>query len=153
MDSVRRFVFCLLGLAALLFSLTPTTVRATDTVVEQETEAETPTAPNPLEKFKLQFGDEAPVPFDPIKPEDSEHKNRRKAITWQLAGQLHLSNAETDKEELKVAENCFRQAVAADPTFMRSYQILVGLLISGPISDAKIAEARQVALENGPIRI
>ncbi len=147
MDLVRRFVFCLLGLAAIQFSIASMTVRAAEAVAEEETDAEAPATPNPLEKFKLQIGDESPVPFDPIKPEDSEHKNRRKAITWQLAGQLHLSNAETDQTELKVAENCFRQAVEADRTFMRSYQMLVGLLISGRIDDTKIQEARQVAFQ------
>jgi tetratricopeptide (TPR) repeat protein len=143
MDLVRRFVFCLFGLVALSLPLLPSTGRAAD----EEAETEAPAAPNPLEKFKLQIGDEAPVPFDPIKPEDSEHVHRRKAITWQLAGQLHLSNAETDKAEIKVAENCFRQAVAADPSFMRSYQMLVSLLISGPASDEKIQEAKQVAFQ------
>lgn len=147
MDLVRRLVLCLLGLAVFPISMTPSTVRADEAAVEEEADKDIPAAPNPLEKFKLQIGDEAPVPYDPIKPEDSEHKHRRKAISWQLAGQLHLSNAETDKAEIKVAEDCFRKAVEADPTFMRSYQILVSLLISGPINDEKIAEAKQVAFQ------
>ena len=147
MDLVRRLILCLLALAAFQISIAPSTARAVETTAEEEAEQEVPVTPNPLEKFKLQIGDEAPVPYDPIKPEDSDHKQRRKAISWQLAGQLHLSNAETDKAELKVAENCFRKAVEADPTFMRSYQMLVSLLISGPINDEKIAEAKKVAFQ------
>jgi len=143
MDLVRLFACCLAGLAVLHAGIASMSLSA----AEEAVETELPSAPNPDARFKLQIGDEEPVPFDPIKPEDSDHKHRRLAITWQLTGQLHLSNAETNKAELKTAEECFRQAIAADPTFLRSYQMLVSLLISGPINEDKIQEAQRVAFQ------
>jgi len=147
MDLVRLIVLCFAGIAALSADCVSLSLRAADAVAEEAEATELPAAPNPDARFKLQIGDEEPVPFDPIRPEDSDHMGRRKAITWQLAGQLHLSNAETDKAGLKKAEDCFRHAVAADPKFLRSYQMLVSLLVSGPISDERISDAKNAAFQ------
>ena len=147
MDVVRLIVVCFAGLAALSADCACRSLRAADAVAEDAVEVDLPATPNPDARFKLQIGDEEPVPYDPIRPEDADHLGRRKAITWQLAGQLHLSNAETDKAELKQAEDCFRQAISADPKFLRSYQMLVSLLVSGPISDERIRDAKQAAFQ------
>lgn len=143
MDLVRLFVMCWVGAWGLLVCQWPVDLQAADAVAEEPA-----AAPNPDARFKLQIGDEEPVPFDPITAEDSSSKSRRAAITWQLAGQLHLSNAATDNAQLKTAEDCFRQAIAADPAFIRSYQMLVSLLISTPpLSDERLLDAQKVAFQ------
>ena len=148
MDLVRLFVVCWVGAWVLPVCQSPADLQAADAVAEEPAEAEPAAAPNPDARFKLQIGDEEPVPFDPITPEDSTSKSRREAITWQLAGQLHLSNASTDKAQLKTAEDCFRKAIAADPAFIRSYQMLVSLLISTPpLSDERLLDAQKVAFQ------
>lgn len=158
MDLVRILLLAIIGLTGTgwsdngLFPLSPVLFAADglDAADESEPtthEGEPPAAPNPDARFKLQIGDEEPIPLDPIHPEDSAHKNRRRAITWQLAGQLHLTKADVNREELKTAEECFRQAIAADPSFIRSYQMLVGLLLSGTLNDERIDEARKVAFQ------
>lgn len=143
MDLVRRMRSWGAGLA--LVSLVAS-APAADGVPDQPA-VEAPEAPNPDARFKLQIGDEEPVPANPKVPEDSSHRERRKAITWQLTGQLHLSRAEGHPEQLTKAEECFRKAISADPKFLRSYQMLVSLLISGTVSDEKIEEARKVSFQ------
>ena len=147
MDLVRLCVVCLAS--AWLFSagMSPSSAQAAEGVTEEPVEAEAPTAPNPDARFKLQIGDEEPIPFDPKTPADAHSQSRRDAVTWQLAGQLHLSNAALDKAELKTAEECFRKAIAADPAFIRSYQMLVSLLISPPSDEERIQEAQTVAFQ------
>jgi tetratricopeptide (TPR) repeat protein len=144
MDLVRRFACWGLGLSLCSLGMM---VPAADGVADQSTEIELPAAPNPDARFKLQIGDEEPIPADPKTPADSLHAERRKAITWQLTGQLHLSRSEGNPAELSKAEASFRKAIESDPKFLRSYQMLVSLLISGPISDAKIEEARKVTFQ------
>ena len=148
MDLVRLCALCLVGLTLFPAASASPRLLAADAVAEGPLDStDVPPAANPGARFKLQVGDEEPIPADPIRPEDSAHKSRRSAITWQLAGQLHLSNAETDKAELKTAENCFRQAIKADPGFLRSYQLLVGLLLSPPVSEERIQDAKRVAFQ------
>lgn len=148
MDLVRLFVVCWLGAWVLPVCPTSAGLQAADAVAGEAAEAVPAAAANPDARFKLQIGDEEPVPFDPITPEDSSTKSRRAAITWQLAGQLHLSKAAKDKAELKTAEDCFRQAITADPAFIRSYQMLVSLLISTPpLSEERLQDAQKVAFQ------
>ena len=147
MDLVRLFTLCLAGAWVLPAYLFPVAAQAADAVTEELVETEPPVAPNPDARFKLQIGDEEPVPSDPKTPEDPQLKKRRSAITWQLAGQLHLSRGENDKSQIQKAEDCFRQAIAADPSFIRSYQMLVSLLVSGPIVETKINEAQAIAFQ------
>ncbi len=147
MDLVRLCVVCLAGAWVFPGCLWPLALQAADGVTAAPVEVEAPAAPNPDARFKLQIGDEEPIPFDPKTPEDSKSRTRRGAITWQLAGQLHLSNADTDKSEMKKAEECFRKAIASDPAFIRSYQMLVSLLISGPVNEERILEAQKVAFQ------
>ncbi len=147
MDLVRLCVVCLASAWVIPACVLPRSVQAADGLTEEPVETEAPAAPNPDARFKLQIGDEEPVPFDPKTPEDSKSKSRRDAVTWQLAGQLHLSKGEVDKAETKKAEECFRKAITADPAFIRSYQMLVSLLISGPANEERIQEAKQVAFQ------
>ena len=147
MDLVRLFVVCLASAWVFPACVLPLSVQAADGVSEEPVETEAPAAPNPDARFKLQIGDEEPIPFDPKTPDDSKSQSRRAAVTWQLAGQLHLSNAAADKAEMKKAEECFRKAITADPAFIRSYQMLVSLLISGPANEERIQEAQKVAFQ------
>lgn len=144
MDLVRRFACWGVGLA---FCSLGVIAPAADGVDAQDTQIEVPAAPNPDARFKLQIGDEEPIPADPKTPADSLHLERRKAITWQLTGQLHLSRADADPKQLAKAEDCFRKAIESDPKFLRSYQMLVSLLISGAVTDEKIEEARKVTFQ------
>ena len=147
MDLVRLCVVCLASAWVFPAGVSPMALQAADGVTEAPVDVEAPAAANPDARFKLQIGDEEPIPFDPKTPEDSKSRTRRDAITWQLAGQLHLSKADTDKAEMKKAEECFRKAIASDPAFIRSYQMLVSLLISGPINEERILEAQKVAFQ------
>ena len=147
MDVVRLLTLCLVGLATFPAFNLSASVQAADAVAEDPAKVEPPVAPNPDARFKLQIGDEEPVPPDPLKPEDAAHKQRRQAITWQLAGKLHLSHGESNKAEEKAAEECFRKAIAADPDFLRSYEMLVSLLISGSVKEERIQEAKKVAFQ------
>ncbi len=145
MDVVRLLTLFLSSLLAMLSVMPPHASTAADGV--DVIEAEPLAVPNPDARFKLQIGDEEPIPADPLVPQTPQRQNRRDAITWQLAGQLHLSRAEGSKEELQTAEECFRKAITADPGFIRSYQMLVSLLVSGPIHEERIQEAKRVAFQ------
>ena len=147
MDLVRLFALCLAGVWVFPVYLSPVSARAADAVTEEPVETEPPVAPNPDARFKLQIGDEEPVPFDPKTPETPQNKSRRTAITWQLAGQMHLSQGDQEKSRMQQAEDCFRKAIAADPTFIRSYQMMVSLLVSGPVDEAKFSEAQSIAFQ------
>ncbi len=111
-----------------------------DAVDSETPDVEAPAAPNPDARFKEQIGDEEPVPADPKTPESPEHAAHRKAVTWFLAGQLHLSRFETDPAQAQAAEESFRKAVELDPKFMQAQELLVSLLIGrNKLDEAKAA--------------
>lgn len=144
MDLVRRFSGWGVGLALCACGVA---LPAADEIVSPPDAIEAPAQPNPDARFKLQIGDEEPIPADPKTPEDSSHVERRRAIQWQLTGQLHLSRGEGNPAQMAKAEDCFRKAIQADPKFLRSYQMLVGLLIGTAVTDEKIEEARKVSFQ------